>query len=173
VAETETTTRGTEETARAYFDAVGRRDVDAMAGCWDAAGVDYLYGMADLKGPEGVREWFSSLFRAAPDFTFEVTDIVTEGDKAAVHWRAGGTFDGEGKFEGMLPMGAKVELEGIDMVTVKDGLLIENRAYTNGMEMARQMGAMPPAGSPVERVMLGSLNLKTRAAGALRNLRNR
>jgi predicted ester cyclase len=171
VAETQTAARGTEETARAYFDAVGRRDVDAMAGCWDQSGVDHLYGMADLEGPEGVREWFSTLFRAAPDFTFEVIDIVTEGDKAAVRWRAGGTFDGEGKFEGMLPMGAKVELEGIDMVTVKDGLLTENRAYTNGMEMARQMGAMPPGGSVAERGMLGALNLKTRAAGALK--RNR
>jgi predicted ester cyclase len=171
VAEIQTAARGTEEVARAYFDAVSRRDVDAMAGCWDQSGVDHLYGMADLDGPEGVREWFSTLFRAAPDFTFEVIDIVTEGDKAAVRWRAGGTFDGEGKFEGMLPMGAKVELEGIDMVTVKDGLLTENRAYTNGMEMARQMGALPPAGSVAERGMLGALSLKTRAAGALKRSR--
>jgi ketosteroid isomerase-like protein len=168
VAETETAARSTEETARAYFDAVTRRDVEGMAACWAPDGVDYLYGMADLQGPAGVKEWFSSLFRAAPDFTFEVTDIVTEGDKSTVRWRAAGTFDGEGKFEGMLPMGSTVELEGIDMVTVKDGLLTENRAYTNGMEMARQMGAMPPAGSVAERGMLGALNLKTRAAGLLK-----
>jgi predicted ester cyclase len=168
VAETETAARGTEETAVAYFDAVTRRDVDGMAACWDPSGIDHLYGMADLTGPDGVRAWFSTLFRAAPDFTFEVIDIVTEGDKSTVRWRAVGTFDGEGKFEGMLPMGATVELEGIDMVTVKDGLLTENRAYTNGMEMARQMGAMPPAGSVAERGMLGALNLKTRAAGLLK-----
>ena len=143
----ETATRSTEETTRAYFDAVTARDVDAMAACWAPDGVDYLYGMADLQGPQGVKEWFTSLFTAAPDFTFEVTDIVTEGDKSTVRWHATGTFDGEGRFEGLLPMGKTIELEGIDMVTVQDGLLIENRAYTNGMEMARQMGVMPPAGS--------------------------
>src|SRR5882757_2138253 len=129
----ETATRSTEETARTYFDAVSRRDVDGMAACWAPDGVDHLYGMADLEGPDGVKEWFATMFTAAPDFTFEVTDIVTEGDRSVVRWRAKGTFDGEGKFEGLLPMGATLDLEGIDMLTVKDGLLTENRAYTNGM----------------------------------------
>lgn len=166
------TERGTEETVRAYFEALTRRDLDGMAAAWDPAGVDHLYGMADLQGPDGVREWFGKLFRAAPDFTFEVTDIVTEGDKSTVRWRATGTFNGEGRFEGMLPTGASIELEGIDMLTVRGGLLVDNRAYTNGAEMARQLGALPPAASIAERGMLGALNLKTRVAGRLKRARS-
>jgi predicted ester cyclase len=162
------TERGTEEVARAYFAAVTRRDVDGMAACWDPAGVDHLYGIADLQGPDGVREWFGTLFRAFPDFTYEVIDIITEGDKAAVRWHATGTFNGEGKFEGLLPNGLAIELEGIDMVTVRDGMVVDNRAYTNGTELARQLGGLPPAGSVAEKGMLGALNLKTRAIRAAR-----
>ncbi len=38
----------------------------------------------------------------------------------------------------------------------------------NGAQMAQQLGALPPAGSLPERAMLAALNLKTRAARALR-----
>ena len=47
-------------------------------------------------------------------------------------------------------------------------LIRENRAYTNGMAVARQLGAMPPAGSAAEKAMAGAFNLKTRAAALLR-----
>ena len=32
------------------------------------------------------------------------------------------------------------------MLTVRDGKLVSNYAYTNGTEIARQLGALPPAG---------------------------
>ena len=100
-----------------------------------------------------------------------MTNIVAYGETAAVRWRATGTFDGEGKFEGLTPNGATIELEGIDMLTVRDGLIHENRAYTNAMEMARQLGALPPAGSLPEKAMFGALNLKTSAVTAIRSRR--
>ena len=41
------------------------------------------------------------------------------------------------------------------------------------MEMARQMGAMPPAGSVGEKAMFGAVNARTAAAGAIQRLRDR
>ncbi len=53
---------------------------------------------------------------------------------------------------------------GMDLLTVEDGKLVDNQAYTNGMELARQIGAMPPQGSRAEKAMAGAFNLKTRIA---------
>ena len=117
------------------------------------------------------KAWFGNLFRAFPDFAMEVADMVAYGDKAAVRWTATGTFTGPGKFEGLAPTGARVELEGLDLLTIEDGLIVENRAYTNATEMARQMGAMPPAGSVGEKAMLGAVNARTAAVGAIQRLR--
>jgi predicted ester cyclase len=64
-----------------------------------------------------------------------------------VHWTATGTFTGTGRFEGMAPNGASIELRGLDLLTVRDGMVVDNQAYTNGAELARQLGALPPAGS--------------------------
>ena len=48
------------------------------------------------------------------------------------------------------------------MLTVRDGRIQRNDAYMNGAEMMRQLGALPPAGSPPERALTAALNLKTR-----------
>ncbi|MEX2105357.1 MAG: nuclear transport factor 2 family protein [Solirubrobacterales bacterium] len=154
--------------ARAYFDAVATRDLEAMAACWEPGGLDILHGTAELRVPEDLRTWFGALFAAFPDFSFEVLDVLTGGEKAAVRWRATGTFNGSGRFEGLLPNGQTVDIEGCDVLTVRDGLVVRNDAYMNGAEMARQLGALPPAGSPPERAMTGALNLKTRMVHKLR-----
>jgi steroid delta-isomerase-like uncharacterized protein len=161
------------QVATAYFDAIKARDVDAMVAVWKPGGTDHFYGMAELRVPEDLRAWFGNLFRAFPDFVMEVADMVAYGDKAAVRWTATGTFTGPGKFEGLTATGSRVELEGLDLLTISDGLIVENRAYTNAMEMARQMGAMPPAGSVGEKAMFGAVNARTAAAGAIQRLRDR
>ena len=156
------------QVATSYFEAVGRRDLDAMMEHWEPGGHGYIHGMATLRAPEGYREWFGAMFRAMPDFMMEIEDMVAYGDKAAVRWKAKGTFTGPGKFEGLNATGASVSMEGCDLLTIRDGLIRENRGYVNATEMARQLGAMPPAGSPGEKAMLGAVNLRTRAKGLIK-----
>jgi steroid delta-isomerase-like uncharacterized protein len=161
------------QVATAYFDAIRIRDVDGMVAVWKPGSLDHFYGMATLKVPQDLKAWFSNLFRAFPDFVMEVEDMVAYGDKAAVRWKATGTFSGEGKFEGLTATGASVTLEGLDLLTIEDGKIVENRAYTNATEMARQMGAMPPAGSLGEKAMLGMVNARTAGAGLIQRARQR
>ncbi|MEK6278243.1 MAG: nuclear transport factor 2 family protein [Actinomycetota bacterium] len=164
----EKTHQTTAEIARSYFEAIGRQDLDAMMAHWEPGGTGEIHGLVELRVPDTYRQWFGNLFSAFPDFRFEILDVVAEDDKAAVRWRATGTFDGPTRFEGMMPTGASVEITGCDMLTVRDGRIQRNEAYMNGAEMARQLGALPPQGSAAERAMTGALNLKTRLAGLLR-----
>ncbi len=168
VAQTE---KSVSKIAREYFEAAGTRDVSKMMEFWQPGGKAHIYGMATLVAPEGYHEWFGAVFRAVPDIEFEVLDVIAEGEKAVVRWRARGTFDGEGKVEGLSPTGAKVELEGLDLLTIRDGLVQENLAYTNGVEMGRQMGAMPAKGSAGERLMLGAANARTAITRLLKRKR--
>jgi predicted ester cyclase len=158
----------TAEVARSYFEAVGRQDVDAMEAHYEPGGGGPIHGLVDLKVGENYREWFGNLFRAFPDWKFEIINLVADGERAAVEWHATGTFSGDARFEGMEPNGASVDVQGCDMVTVRDGRISRIDAYSSGTEIARQLGALPPQGSIAERGMTGALNLKTRAAKALR-----
>lgn len=153
--------------ARTYFEAVAAQDLEAMVAPWQPGAPDVIHGVVEMRVPEDLRSWFGNLFAAFPDFRFEILDITATGEKAAVRWHATGTFDGTARFEGLDPNGASVDLEGCDVLTVREGLIVRNDAYMNGAEMARQLGALPPAGSAPEKAMTAALNLKTRLLAAI------
>ncbi len=155
------------DVARRYFDAVGRRDVEAMVACWEPGNVDRLVGDRDLPVPVGVREYFGELFGAFPDLEFTVLSTATEGEVCSVRWRLRGTFAGPGTLEGLEPNGARLDLEGCDVVQVRGGLIHHNDAYFNGAAMVRQLGVMPPAGSATEQRMTALMNGRTRVGRRL------
>jgi steroid delta-isomerase-like uncharacterized protein len=152
--------------ARAYFEAVAARDLDAMTSFYEPGGTGEIHGLVELTVPHSYRAWFANLFAAFPDFHFEILAVIAEGERAAVHWRANGTFDGNARFEGVDPTGARIDLTGCDVLTIRNGKIQRNDAYMNGAQMAQQLGALPPTGSLPERAMLAALNLKTRIARA-------
>jgi steroid delta-isomerase-like uncharacterized protein len=154
--------------ARTYFEAVAAQDLEAMVAPWQPGAPDVIHGVVEMRVPEDLRSWFGNLFAAFPDFRFEILDITATGEKAAVRWHATGTFDGSARFEGLDPNGARIDLEGCDVLTVREGLIVRNDAYMNDAEMARQLGALPPAGSAPEKAMTAALNLKTRLMRRLR-----
>lgn len=157
----------TQSVAKAYFDAVTRRDIEAMVACWRPGGREFIRGQIDTTAPDGVRAFFSELFAAVPDFDMQVQDMVVQKDRAAVRWRATGTFGGATPFGGIQPNGARIELEGCDVLTISDGLIDCNDAFSDSMAFARQIGMMPPEGSPAEQRLASLFNVRTKLTGRL------
>src|SRR5439155_12810987 len=112
-------------------------------------------------GPEECRAFFQQLFTAFPDNRFEVLDLVPAGNQVAVRWRSTGTFCGA-PFQGIDPTGARIDMEGIDLLTIEDGLILRNDAYYDGTHFARQVGLLPPRDSTAERGMAAAFNARTR-----------
>src|SRR5918992_2570040 len=148
------------DVAAAYFDAIARRDVEAMAGLWAADGEEHIAGQVDAVGPGGVREYFTDFFAAYPDFAVEVQSIVAEGERAAVHWTASGTQ--LGTLWTLAPTGARVHFEGIDLLVVRDGAVVRNDAVADTLSIARQLGLVPDGGSAAEQRLFAAFNTKTR-----------
>jgi hydroxyacylglutathione hydrolase len=152
----------TEQVARRYFAAVAARDPEAMGACWRAGGIDRIHGQADLVAPDEVRRYFKELFAAFPDAAVEVISTTAEEDRCAVRWRLTATFAGPGSFQGFEPNGARVSVEAVDVVQVADGLVVGNDAHVDGMDVARQLGLLPPRDSGAERGLTALTNRRTR-----------
>jgi hydroxyacylglutathione hydrolase len=155
----------TEAAVRRYFEALTARDAQAAGACWAPHGVD-RFGEDVLEGPAGVQAYFEQLFAAIPDWHMEITDLIADGDRAAVHWMARGTFAG-GPLQGVEPTGARVELKGLDLLRAEGGLIVENDAYTDAMSFARQIGLLPPTGSTQEQRLTRLFNTRTRVSRRL------
>jgi steroid delta-isomerase-like uncharacterized protein len=152
----------TSDVVRRYFEALADHDLDAAAACWAPDGVDRFVGQEELVGPDAVRDYFANLFHAFPDFSMEIVETTTSHSRAAVRWRAHGTFAGPGTFQGFEPNGAWMEIEGCDVFTVHDGLITHNDAYLDTGAVARQLGFLPPPGSKTEARLLKLANTRTR-----------
>jgi steroid delta-isomerase-like uncharacterized protein len=162
----EETQTGAAEVARAYFDALARRDPAAMASFWAPGGREHIRGQIDTTAPDGVRDFFAELFAAVPDWSLEVVSQMTEGDRSAVQWRATGTFAGE-PFQGIAATGSAIELEGCDVLTIRDGRIVNNDAFSDGATFARQIGMLPPQDSAAQERLTRAFNVKTRMTGRL------
>jgi glyoxylase-like metal-dependent hydrolase (beta-lactamase superfamily II)/predicted ester cyclase len=158
----------TGDIARRYFTALSAHDLDAAVACWAPGAIDRLVGAQDLIAPQGIREYFGELLQAFPDFELEVIELTTYRGRTAARWRARGTFVGPGKFQGFLPNGARLRLEGCDLVTVKDDLIQHSDAYIDSSDIARQLGLLPPAGSPAEMRLTKLANARTKLVSKLR-----
>jgi hydroxyacylglutathione hydrolase len=156
------------EVAKRYFAALAEQDLDAALACWAPGGIDRFVGQAELTAPDGIREYFTSLFAAFPDFTFEVLEVTAYRNRVAVRWRARGTFAGPGRFQGFVPNGARVDVEGCDVVAVADDLIERNDAYVDSGDIARQLGFLPPTGSPAESRLAAFANARTRLISRVR-----
>jgi glyoxylase-like metal-dependent hydrolase (beta-lactamase superfamily II)/predicted ester cyclase len=152
----------TKAVATAYFDALTRRDVDAMVALWRPGGREFIRGQIDTTAPDGVRAFFTELFNAVPDFDLRVDDMVVQKDRVAVRWTATGTFCGDSPFKGIQPNGARIRLEGLDLLQISDDLIDGNDAFSDSMAFARQVGMMPPEGSAAELKMTGLFNRGSR-----------
>ncbi len=156
-----------EAIARHYFAAIDARDLEEAVSLWAEGGREHVRGQVDVLAPDGVREFIGELLGALPDLSMDVLSVTTEGDRAAVHWRMIGTFAGPGGFGELSPTGDPIELEGIDLLTVRDGLIQSNDAFSNSMTFARQIGLLPEQGSGAERRMASAFNAKNRLTARL------
>jgi steroid delta-isomerase-like uncharacterized protein len=160
------------EVVKRYFDALAARDLDTAVACWRADGIDRFVGEQTLTGPGQVREYFTGLFAAFPDWRFEVLETTSDGEhRTAVRWRARGTFAGPGTFQGLAPNGAALDIEGCDVMTVgDDGLIEQNHAYLNAAEIARQLGFLPHPSTPAGTGLTKLANLRTKLTQRVRGV---
>lgn len=157
----------TAEIARRYFEALSAHDLDAALALWQPGARDRIVGQQELIAPHGIREYFGALFAAFPDFRLEVVELTTYRERTAVRWRATGTFAGPAQFEGFAPNGARVSLEGCDVIRVHEERIVGNDAYLDSGALARQLGLLPETGSPAQRRLASLANAATRLRSLL------
>jgi steroid delta-isomerase-like uncharacterized protein len=163
--------KAVEAHVRSYFDAIANRDTKAMTSHWSPDGVNDLVPVGVLRGHGEIAAFFSELFAAVPDLETTVTRVVAGERQAAVEWRMTGHFSGA-PFQGIDPTERRVEMRGLDMFEIEDGLIMSNTAYYDGMSFARQIGLMPPENSGAERAMKSAFNAATRARRAVADWRS-
>src|SRR3954447_11118497 len=153
--------------AREYFEAINAHDIDAAVGMWVDGGVEVVHGVRTNVGPDGIRQFFEEIVGALPDLHFRVHEATADGERCALQMTMSGTFAGPGRWQGVEPTCARIELPIVDVVVIRDGKLVRLDSYPDGMTVARQLGLLPEQDSPGEQRMTALFNVRTRTAEKL------
>jgi predicted ester cyclase len=104
---------------------------------------NYIYygpGM-EVSGPDGIKQLFTMLRGAFPNWYETIEDLIAEGDKVVFRVTGHGTHQGE--FMGIPPTGRQVTVKGIDIVSITAGQIVEHWANFDQLGMLQQLGVIP------------------------------
>ena len=96
-------------------------------------------------GREGDKHRAQMLAAAFPDQRYELQEMVAEGDLLAVRWRMTGTHLGElvGPTMTIPPTGKRLDMWGMSMYRIEDGMAKEIWERFDMMEFLGQLGVLP------------------------------
>lgn len=146
--------------ATRIFEALNNHDLDAAMALEHPDVVDDFVVLGRFEGREAVRDFFSELFGAFPDFQIEVLNVVGDDTHAVVQWRAHGTFEGT-PFQGIHATGRSVDVRGCDVMKFEDDTMKINTIYYDGLTFARQIGMLPREGSSPDKAITAAFNAGT------------
>ena len=132
---------------RMYEEVWNKRNLEAAKELIAPSHAVQLFDAADSGvGPEAYARNVVQFVRAFPDLKFTVVDMVAENEKVVAFWNISGTHKGE--FRGIAATGKKVSVDGITMIQLADGMIMDSYVSMDMWSMMRQLGAIPTAVQP-------------------------
>jgi steroid delta-isomerase-like uncharacterized protein len=133
--------------ARAFFDAVDRRDVERAVSFLDQ-NVEWFVDGSIGGGPDAVRRAMQAHFATFPDHREEMTSLIAGEEWVAIEYVGRGTqkapFDTP--YGRIAPTGRQVELSACDVYQIKNGRIVRIHTYLDFASLLQQLGAMPKIG---------------------------
>jgi predicted ester cyclase len=116
---------------------------------------------ATHRGVEEILGFWDGLFAAVPDLTMTMQAMAEQGETVFVRWTLTGTHSGAA-WAGVAATGARIDLDGVDHVTVADGAITSDFVVLDQVQLARQVGLAPGEGSRLDVALRRGVGLLAR-----------
>jgi steroid delta-isomerase-like uncharacterized protein len=103
----------------------GRRVAEAFTE--DGVRVEYAKPGARLEGRDAIAGQADAYMTAVPDCVLDVRGMEVDGDRAVLEWTYRGNHTGD--IPGLAASGRAIDLPGVSVCRLRDGLIEEERVY--------------------------------------------
>ena len=108
---------------------------------WNAGNRDAIATYWDEVPSEEIRQAYTLLHTAFPDFQITLEDIMADADKVVTRMLFQGTH--HGPFVGVPPTGKHVTWMAIRIYRIADGKIVETWALQDRLGLMQQLGVVP------------------------------
>ena len=120
---------------RRYFEAVTKRNL-ALTDKLVAS--DYFHRGFNVRSREEWKQSMTAVLNAFPDYLETIEDIMAEGDKVWVLYKATGTNTGE--YGDAPPSGKKATYEAVSIYHIIGGKIVEMWSVSDMLDFYKQLG---------------------------------
>lgn len=131
-------TAGPEAAVEAYFAAWNAHDGAAVAVAVAGTYVDPTLP-APISGSD-LAAYVDGLCAAFPDLAFVAEPLIVDGETVVGRWRMTGTNDGAPLPGAPAPTGGRIDLAGLDVLTTRDGRVVDVVGYFDQKTFVEQLG---------------------------------
>ncbi len=117
---------------------VNTGNLDTLDEVVDQDAVDHDPAPGQKRGPEGFKDFFSTLRAAFPDLELEPVTVVADDEHVAMAYTINGTHQGE--FQGIAATGQRISARGVEIVKFRAGKLIERWGSSDELGILTQLG---------------------------------
>jgi steroid delta-isomerase-like uncharacterized protein len=120
---------------------INRQNLDAIDEMVSENFIEHIPFPGQGPGREGLKFAIGSMLTGFPDMNWTMHEQIAEDEKVVSRFVWGGTHKGE--FMGIPPTNKKVEVWGVVIDVVRDGLFSESRIIMDTIGLLQQLGVMP------------------------------
>jgi predicted ester cyclase len=90
-----------------------------------------------MRGPEGIAGLVATLRTAFPNATFPIAEVAVADETVLVRWTMHGTH--QGTFGEIAPTGKEVSMDGLSVLRVRDGRIVESWVQYDRLGLLQQL----------------------------------
>jgi steroid delta-isomerase-like uncharacterized protein len=127
------------EIVKHAWELYGKKDFEALKELYAPEFV--YYSPSATPKPVSIEETIEfgkMIFKAAPDSSWTIEELLAAGDTVIARWTYRGTHEGE--FIGIPPTGNKVEFGGITITRIENGKIVEDWEDYDMLGFMQQLG---------------------------------
>ncbi|SDS28825.1 ester cyclase [Gramella sp. MAR_2010_147] len=92
----------------------------------------------NIKGIEAFKAYYQNFLTGFSNIKFDIINIFGQDDNIVKHWRFRGEHSGD--FFGIPATGKSIDMEGVTLVKMKNGKILEEHDFLDNMDFMAQLG---------------------------------
>ena len=127
--------------ATVWDDIINKREIDKINSTNFDENITLIAAPDNVVGIQGFKDYYQNFLTGFSDVSFTIVDVFGQGNKIVKHWNFKGTHSGE--FFGIPASGKNVDIDGVTLVTMKDGKIAQEQDFMDNLSFYQQLGLIP------------------------------
>jgi len=123
-----------------WDDIMNKGQIDNINTTYFDANVIGVASPENVDGIENFKAFYQNFLTGFSDLKFTIVDVFGQGDKIVKHWNFKGKHTGD--FFGIPATGNLVDLDGVTLVTMKNGKIAQEQDFYDNMVFLQQLGIL-------------------------------